>query len=127
MSAENAPRITAKFETDEKGEPEFVDAGGRKHYRIVLEVQNPPSDAYLATFELDPSYYDPYRTRSLTEDGTFRLETTSYGDYDLKVRLRTKRGEVPLTAHLSSVLAQSSKSFKPSPAVDKAIDYIAAH
>jgi hypothetical protein len=125
--AASAPRLSAQFKTNDKGEPAFVEADGRKHYRIVFEVLNPPSDAYAATFELDPTYYDPVRTLSADADGAFRLETTSYGDYDVKVRVRTKSGDVPLAGSLARALEQSRERMTPSPAVDSAIAYISKH
>jgi hypothetical protein len=91
MVMPEAPQLVARFVTDEQGEPRYAQTGaGRKHYRIVVEVENAPSDVVAATFELDPSYYLPVRTVERAADGRVKLETHAYGDYALKVDLRSK-------------------------------------
>jgi hypothetical protein len=126
MSTTVRPQLVARFLEDQSGKPAYIESDGKRHYRIVLEIQNAPRDAYAATFELDPSYYDPARTLGRDSDGMFRLETTSYGDYDVHVKLRTKEGEVPLPdVPLSSALASTQESFVTDPEKRSAIDYIA--
>ncbi len=119
------PRLIARFETDERGAPSFLPGKNLRHYKIVLEVENPPPDAYAATFELDPTYYDPVRTISPDHDGKFRLEMASYGDYPVTVKMRTKQGEVPLINTLSQALENAQQS--GAPAITEAISYIANH
>ena len=121
------PFLTARFQTDERGAPEFVEANGLRHYKVVFQVKDPPEGAYAATFELDPTYYDPMRTLRPDPDGGFQLETTAYGDYDVKVRLRTKEGVVPLLGNLKRALEHSRESMGPNSAIDEAIEYIASH
>lgn len=119
------PRLTAQFKTDDQGDPAFVESNGRKHYQIVFEVENAPNDAYAATFELDPTYYDSVRTLPPGADGNFRLEAASYGDYELRVKLRTKTGEVPVMDTLAHALRMSQKNAVQNEAVREAIAYIA--
>jgi hypothetical protein len=125
VNANGNPRVTATFETDEQGSPAFVESDGRKNYKIAIEVQNAPADTYAATFELDDTYYDPRRTLQVEADGKFRLRTTTYHDFDVVVRLRTKRGEMPLINNLARALQDSRKQTAASRSVDEAIAYIA--
>jgi pYEATS domain-containing protein involved in immunity len=127
-SSVTLPRLLARFEIDERGAPAFFETGGKRHYKIVYEVENAPEGTYAATFELDPSYYDPYRTLTPDTDGKFRLTTTAYGDYGVMVRLRTKEGEVPLPlGTLSMALQNARQHMGANPAVDEAVEYIASH
>lgn len=129
MTQDRPPRLVARLETDQSGRPAFVKGDDKRHYKLVFEVENAPKDTYAATFELDPTYYDPMRTVSPGDDGQFRLQTTTYGDYDLQVRLRTKTGEIPLIDSVSRALQRwrSDAGPKSDPAVDEAISYIANH
>ena len=129
MTKQAPPQLVAEFETDAHGDPRFVEQGGLKHYKIVFEIQNIPANAYAATFELDPSYYDPVRTLRPDPDGKIRLETTAFGDYDVKVRVRTKEGEVPVFGTLKTALQNSAQRglAAANPAVDAALEYIASH
>ena len=127
MIANDSPRLIARFETDERGAPAYRVGKDRRHYKIVLEVENPPADAYAATFELDPSYYNPVRTLPPGSDGKFRLETSSYGDYQVMVKLRTKQGDVPVANTLSSALQSSQQRVVANPEISEAIAYIATH
>ena len=69
---DNNPKITVRLETEEQGNPEVMPGGKKRHYKVVFEVENAPPDTYLATFKLDPSYYDPVRTLKPERDGKFR-------------------------------------------------------
>ena len=122
----DAPELVACFATDERGKPDAVPSKtGLKHYRIVLEVKNAPPDVLAATFELDPSYYLPVRTVEPDAAGNLRLETTAYGDYPLKVDLRTKSGAIPLKTTLRKALL-SGEAPERHPNIDAAIAEIAA-
>ncbi len=94
-SSSTSPQLLARIKTSADGNPDFYVRNGKKHYRIVLEVDNAPANAYAATFELDPTYYDRLRTKSPDSDGKFRLETSTYGDYNIGVSLRTIDGREP--------------------------------
>jgi hypothetical protein len=124
MNGNAYPRLVAAFETDEEGSPAFLESDGRRNYKIALEVENAPEDAYAATFELDSSYFDPRRTLQPDSDGKFRLQTTSNHNFDVTVRLRTKRGELPMINNLASALQESQKQTEFNPSVHEAIDYI---
>jgi hypothetical protein len=105
----DAPQLVAHFATDAQGEPQYVATGaGLKHYKIVIEVENPPSDLLAATFYLDPSYYLPVRTVEPGADGKVTLETTAYGDYPLKVDLHrgaTREPEPRIGAAIAEIAA----------------------
>ncbi len=116
-----------RFETDDLGNPRFVKDDGTRHYRLLFELENLPPDVYAATFELHPSYYDPVRTVRPDREGRVRMKTTSYGDYDLKVRLRTKDGEIRMIDGLVKALKRARPTMPPNPAIDQAIADLDAH
>jgi hypothetical protein len=123
----NSPRLKADFIFDSRGDPTFVADEEKKHYYIKFEVENVPPDVYAATFELHPTYYDPVRTIFPDSNGHIELATTSYGDYDLKVRLRTKEGrEVPVTDSLANMLQRNRAAMPSNPTIDSAIADISA-
>jgi hypothetical protein len=122
------PKLTVRFEADQQGSPKFVEAGSKRHYRVVLEVENPPADADAATFELDESYYDPNRTMQRDTDGNFRLKTTTYGDYALVVRIHRRAGpDLILKGGVARGLKQRYPSSAATDPVREAVSYIAAH
>jgi hypothetical protein len=120
-------RLVARFETDTEQHPKFTERKGKKHYGITLEVENPPPDAYAATFELDPSYRDPWRTLAPDPEGKFKLTTTSYGNFEVLVRVRTKRGEMLVANNLYRALRDTVGATASNPKVDEALKYIASH
>ena len=129
MPATMPPEIRARFALDAAGNPqfEFVEEDQKKHYKLMLEVENLPADVYAATFELDPTYYDPVQTVRPDDQGRVRLETTSYGDYRLKVRLRTKEGEIQVVDSLVGALRRSQPDMPANPAIVQAIAEIQTH
>lgn len=123
------PKIVAAFRLDEAGQPRFVPGDtdrSLKHYEIELRVDDAPSDVYNATFELDPTYYDPIRTVG-AKDGTFKLDTTSYGDYVVTVRLHSKTARTPLKVSLSRALQSNYAGTNASKAVQAALLDILKH
>lgn len=128
MSRTATPKIIAKLHVDEHGDPAVVEAGDKKHFRISFEVQDSPSNAYAATFELDPkTYYDPIRTLRPDSNGQFHLDTTTYGDYDVRVTLRTEDGRDQLIqATVSSALEETIEP-TANASVAEALSYIAKH
>ncbi|MFN3658314.1 MAG: pYEATS domain-containing protein [Pseudolabrys sp.] len=120
MAASSAPQLTAHFETDDSGKPVFVNRGGRKHYNLVFEVENMPENVYAGTFELHESYYDPVRTLR-PDRGKLELKTTSYGDYDLKVRLRTPDGEILVADNVVNALKRARETMPDNHDIDDAI------
>ena len=121
------PKLTIRLAKDKQGNPAVVkEAEGRKHYKVVLEVDDAPSDTYAATFELDPSYYDPLRTLKPDADGKFRLETTTYGDYPVFVRLHRAGGsDVTLKDNVVRALTRTSSNEPESLAFQVALNDIA--
>jgi hypothetical protein len=107
------PAIRATFKLDEKGEPEFIQQGNFKHYRISLQVENPPQDTYAVTYILHETYYDPVLESRDRKSG-FAEELTSYGDYTLQAKIRTRdRVEtlaIPLSAALERAYADNRTS-----------------
>ena len=122
----DTPQLVARFATNEQGEPQYVETSAGKHYRIVIEVENAPSDLVAATFELDPTYYLPVRTIEPDVDGRVKLETTAYGDYALKVDLRSKSGVIPVKTTLRKALL-SGEAREQEPKIGAAMAEIAAH
>ena len=130
MVNETDPKLIARLETDDAGRPVMHEASsGLRHYGVVFEVENAPSDAYAATFDLDPeTYYDPSRTLSRDDDGRFRLHTTTYGDYPVMVKLwRSDGANVALSASVARGLRASHATSIASPDMQDALVYIAEH
>jgi hypothetical protein len=127
MADLDEPKITVRLETDALGHPTVIE-GERRHYKVVLEVENAPADTYGATFELDPSYYDPVRTLSPDKDGKFRLETMAFGDYPIIVRLHREKGDdMLLREGVARALKRERRTLPDTPEVDDALSYIAEH
>lgn len=123
----NSPELLARLATDERGQPSAVPGKRVTHYRVEFEVRNPPPDTYAATFELDESYPDRIRTLPPNPDGQFRLRTTTYGDYPVVVRLRTRKGEqVVFTESVANALRRGMDETAGAP-VRLAIEAIAAN
>jgi hypothetical protein len=127
--AESEPNLTIRLKTDPGGRPTFQEGADHRHYAVIFEIENAPPDAYAATFELDPSsYYDPVRTLRPQAEGQFRLETTTYGDYPVVVRLFRAKGEdVVLKDSVARALRRAYRQDTQAPEVDEALTYIAAH
>ena len=126
MSETMQPTLAVRLKTDPTGKPRFLEGKHLRHYRIVLEIENAPADAYLAQVELDPTYADPVRNLERAPDGTFRLETTTYGDYPVSVHLyRTGGYDIVLKDSVARALRRSAAS--PDPATQQALNDIARH
>ena len=121
----NNEKIKAVFVTDDKGEPEYIESGGVKHFKIQLAMEDTPTDAYAVTYELHESYYDAIRENHHRDEG-FREELTSYGDYDIQVKVRSRQGTSILRTSLADALQQGHTEGS-TPAVAKAIAMIKAH
>lgn len=104
-------KIIAKFQLDAKKKPQFENDGDHKHYAIELAVEGVPEDTYAVTYELDESYYDPTR-ESREKSSNFSEEITSYGDYIVKAKIRTRSGVETIAAALSKVLQESYGKIK---------------
>jgi hypothetical protein len=126
-TATPTPRLTVRFETDPSGNPTFVQDSDKKHYYLAFEVDDLPADVYAATFELDPTYWDPVQT-IFPQNRRATLRTTSYGDYGLRVTLRSKGGpDLPIIDTVVRALSRARSSMPPNPTIDSAIADLAAH
>jgi hypothetical protein len=123
------PRLTVRLETDALGIPAFVEGDDKRHYKVVFEIEDAPADAYAATFELDPAIYDPVRTVKAGSDGKFRLETTTFGDYPVIVRLHRSKGDdrVLKESVFRGLRRARGTMMVDSPGVSEALSYIAEH
>jgi len=122
------PRLTVRLKTDEAGRPAFIDGRRFRHYKVVSEVENAPADAFAATFDLDPAYYDPSRTVQPQSTGRFRLETTTYGDFPLTVRLRRSKGEdIVLKEGVARALRRAYAPAGAEMPFGQAVSYITEH
>jgi hypothetical protein len=126
---DDGPKLTVRLETDAQGNPAVIHQDAQRRYKIVFEVENAPVDAYAATFELDPSFsWDPVRMLPPEAAGKFRLETTTYGDYPLVVRLhRAKAQDVVLKEGVARGLKRARESMPANAEVDAALADIADH
>ncbi len=97
------PAIKATFDLDENGQPTAIQSGNLKHYRIRLQVDNVPEDTYAVTYMLDDTYYNPVR-ESRERDAGFAQELTSYGDFTVQAKVRSKGGVTTVATPLSAAL-----------------------
>jgi transcription initiation factor IIF auxiliary subunit len=99
-------KIKATFLLDVEAKPKGRDSG---HYAIKIFVENPPEDAYAVTYRLHETYYDPVREVYNREDG-FAEVLTSYGDYEIQARIRTKSFPIELNRSLYDALEESHRN-----------------
>jgi len=126
MPESSEPKITVRLETDPQGKPICTPDDSKRHYEIVFEIENPPTDTYSATFELDPSYYDSVREVQPDKDGKIRLKTTTFGDYPVIVHLhRTSGKDIPLREGVARALKRGRTNLPDDPQIDDALSYIA--
>lgn len=87
-----APRITARLETNDAGEPRFIEGRTKRHFRVKLAVENLPPGTASVLVELDPSFHDPVREIVVDKGAvTADLAITSFGDFPVTVRLPGRR------------------------------------
>jgi hypothetical protein len=114
------PMIRATFKLNEKGEPEFIQRDNRKNYRIRLNMENPPADTYAVTYILlHETFYDPVLESRDRESG-FAKEFTSYGNFTLQAKIRT-RDRVETAAILLSAALESSYTDNRTPQIEAAL------
>lgn len=118
-------RIKATFITNDKGEPDYIEGNGKKHYRINLEVNNVPEDTYAVTYDFEESYINPIRESQSKNDG-FKEELTSHGDYEIKVKVRSRKGTNVLFTSLADALSKSNED-EMSAAVQEATTELKKH
>lgn len=97
------PEIKAEFILDKDGKPKGRSSG---HYAIRLHVEEYPEDAHKVTYQLDPTYYDPLR-EVRDRSSQFSEELTSYGDYVVQAKIRTKDHSIVTTRHLYEALREA--------------------
>jgi hypothetical protein len=119
------PKLIANFVLDPAGKPKAVEKNGVKHYVLRLGVEDSPDDAYAVTYKLDESYYDPIR-ESRERAANFVEELTSYGDYVVQAKVRSRQGVEPIAANLSSAL-EIGHSGNRTPEIQAALDEIKAN
>ncbi|MBZ5614667.1 MAG: hypothetical protein LAO23_11710 [Acidobacteriia bacterium] len=120
-----APVIKAVFELDEKGQPAFVEGTDHRHYRIRLHVENVPEDTYAVTYLLHETYYNPVR-ESRDRTVGFTEDLTSYGDYTVQAKIRSREGIIAVATQLSAALAAGHAGYV-SPEIESALKEIRAH
>jgi hypothetical protein len=118
------PVIKAKFELDEEGHPRFVSRGDVKHFRINLHVENVPDDTYAVTYLLDDTYYDPAR-ESRDQSGGFSEVVTSFGDFTVQAKVRSRGGVTTVATPLSAAL-EAGHGERLLPEIEEAVKAIRA-
>ncbi len=97
------PTLKATFQLDEHGQPEHIQNEGLNHYLIKVEIEDAPEDTYAVTYQLDESYYEPIR-ESRDPLQRFAEDLTSFGDYPIQAKIRTKGGVLTVMSPLSAAL-----------------------
>ncbi len=124
------PRLVARFQLDEKGEPRFVvDNTGLKHFEIALDVDDAPEEAVSVTYRLHETYWDPVRevfrgTKGSEGVAGFCEEITSYGDFDVEVSVSGSLGVPTLIREPLSAALSRSHQDDPSQSVRRALSEI---
>ena len=97
------PMIQAKLILDNEGKPEIV---GWRSYKIVLRVIGIPEDTFAVTYSFGETYYDPVR-ESRDKKSNFSVELASYGDFEIKAKVRAKSSSRLISRQLSNALQES--------------------
>jgi hypothetical protein len=100
--SEQRPAIQAHFVLD-KDKPSEEAPG---HYAIRLSIKGAPADTYAVTYGLHSSYYDPIR-EAINPAADFSEKITSYGNFEVTAKLRTKSGPSRLRRSLYDALQES--------------------
>jgi hypothetical protein len=90
------PTIEANFVLDDSENPRFFQGESKKHYEIELRTNHVPPDTYAVTYLLHESYPIPVHEMR-NKDDNFSLQITSFGDYEVKAKIRHLNG-VDVTA-----------------------------
>ena len=120
-----SPVIKATFELDEMGRPEAIRRGNLKHYRIRLHIENAPDDTYAVTYMLHESYYKPVR-ESRDRAAGFAEDLTSYGDFTVQAKVRSREGVATIATPLSAALEAGHGAPLP-PEIKSALEDIRAN
>src|SRR6267378_197450 len=92
-SSQAGCRLQAKFVLAGNGEPEYIESGGLRHYKIVLNVRCEGSLPSVVTYFLHESFIDSIR-EVFRPDQDFAEPITSFGDFILRASLRGKQGVI---------------------------------
>jgi hypothetical protein len=109
-----SPKIKATFLLGSDGRPELVQQDNVKHYKIRLQVDDTPDGTYAVTYVLDKSYRTPIR-EVLDKKAGFAEELTSYGDYQVEAKIRTRDGAYTVSTTLSGALKAGHREHLTSP------------
>jgi hypothetical protein len=116
------PKLRAEFLLDDDGEPLKAKDGKLTHYEIKLWIEDVPTGAYGVTYDLHDTYYDPKR-EVFGASGDFAEEITSYGDFEVRAKVRTRSATCTVKEQLSSALERNYAG-NASPAIVKALTAI---
>ena len=89
-----------------------------------MQVDNAPNDTYAVTYLLHPTYYDPVRESRDRSEG-FAEDLTSYGDFTVHAKIRSREGVMTVSAPLSTAL-ETGYGAQLTPAIAAALDDIRA-
>jgi transcription initiation factor IIF auxiliary subunit len=103
---QNEPMIQARLILNNEGKPEIV---GWRSYKIELSVKGVPEDTFAVTYFLHETYYDPVR-ESHDQKSNFSEELTSYGDFEIKAKIRAKSSSILISRQLSDALQETHGS-----------------
>jgi predicted class III extradiol MEMO1 family dioxygenase len=117
------PKIIARFVVDDQGRPN-VHVSSMRHYEIELSMQELDEDVYSVTYVLDESYYD--QVNETRERPDFPLHITSYGDYEIKAIIRSKKSTDAATASLYHALRMTHATEKDKE-IQTALKYVREH
>jgi hypothetical protein len=118
----NLAKIAANFILDETGKPRFTTARNHNHYSMLFHIETPPPDTYAVTYYLHETYFDPVR-EIRDAASAFAFQTTSYGDYTVTAKIRTKSGSFTLKRRLYQALEESCRDIT-SPEIQRALQDI---
>ena len=108
---EITPIICAEFKLDKHDKPIAYVHTPYKHYLIKIFIENAPEDTHAVTYELHESYVDPVREVFKGKDTpNFELYITSYGDYEIKAKIRQKNYSKFISRGLSEALRETYKN-----------------
>lgn len=120
-------KLKARFQLDADGDPLYVEDDGLRHYQLELTLESPrAAEIDSVTYILDdPTYYDPV-AQSDDSDNDFREEITSYGDFQVLVRVQIGGHEYEQRAWLSNMLEEGYAD-QTTPSVRNALNRIKAN
>ena len=119
------PELVARFDLSPSGEVQAIvrPTNKHKHYRLLLSVRGTSNDTYAVTYQLDDSYRDPVR-ESIDRSNDFQLALTSYGDFVVQAKVRSKSGTLMLARRLSAALSEGHEGSMSGP-LKRAFDELA--